>query len=365
MTLQANITLLAQTLGTDVKSILASIGVLSNLATTNKTSLVEAINEVISEAGTSNVTINDNPAQAPTDQVRSAAYILANYVTATQTQSAIDAAVAQAKSDILGGAPAALDTLLEIANELAADQTLLDTLQAASANAVKYTAQTLTAGEQLQARTNIDAQSKTEIGDALLDHYQEYVNAVGTPSASVTSSDSFDIIAQRGSPFGMITTADGNRVIFSVRATSAGAAGLTFYTEVYPLSTIDNGYKSVSEEYMLVSSVSKQDWDTIEAGITFDGTTKVITATSDFYLRVSGLPIELKLSPFKDTSMSAFFTLVAQDTTTLEYTELTTAGTLLRAGSYKVFSHTDIAGAAAANIHTIIMNAVLGVTLTN
>lgn len=184
MTLQANITLLAQTLGTDVKSILASIGVLSNLATANKTSLVEAINEVISEAGSgsSNVTINDNPNQAPTDQVRSAAYILANYVTATQTQAAIDAAVAQAKSDILGGAPAALDTLLEIANELAADQTLLDTLQAASANAVKYTAQPLTAGEQLQARTNIDAQSKTEIGDALLDHYQEYINAVGISS---------------------------------------------------------------------------------------------------------------------------------------------------------------------------------------
>ena len=68
----------------------------------------------------------------------------------------ITAAVAQAKTEIVDGAPAAYDTLLEIANYISTDQTQAAAILLALDNRVRFdAAQTLSAAEQEQAQANI------------------------------------------------------------------------------------------------------------------------------------------------------------------------------------------------------------------
>lgn len=128
-------------LAADIKGIISSIGSLSSLTTTNKTNIVSAINEVKASVGTSGATIND-----------------ASTTSTTQTWSAqkSTAAIAQVKTDILGGAGAAYDTLLELQNIIVADEGTATALATAVNNRVRFdAAQTLTTAQQLQACTNI------------------------------------------------------------------------------------------------------------------------------------------------------------------------------------------------------------------
>jgi len=128
-------------LAADIKGIISSIGSLSSLTTTTKTSVVAAINEVKASVGTSGATIND-----------------ASTTSTTQTWSAqkSTAAIAQVKTDILGGAGAAYDTLLELQNIIVADEGTATALATAVNNRVRFdAAQTLTTAQQLQACTNI------------------------------------------------------------------------------------------------------------------------------------------------------------------------------------------------------------------
>ena len=70
------------------------------------------------------------------------------------------------KADILGGADAAYDTLVEIQQLLQNGTTGLDALLAAVNLRVRYdAAQTLTVAEQLQARTNIGAVAAVDVGN--------------------------------------------------------------------------------------------------------------------------------------------------------------------------------------------------------
>lgn len=143
MSLEIKLTLLTQAVGGDIKTILANQGSLAALSTTAKSSLVAAINEVqaaIASAG-GNV-ILDTATTGDTTHTWSADKIIAQ--------------LAQLKSDIVSGAPAAYDTLLEIANQLSSDQTALSGLLAAVGNRIAYDqAQTLTTPQQAQACANI------------------------------------------------------------------------------------------------------------------------------------------------------------------------------------------------------------------
>lgn len=128
-------------LAADIKGLITSIGSLSSLTTTSKTNLVSAINEVKASVGTAGATIND-----------------ASTTSTTQTWSAqkSTAAIAQVKTDILGGAGAAYDTLLELQNIIVADESSASALATAVNNRVRFDAsQTLTTAQQLQACTNI------------------------------------------------------------------------------------------------------------------------------------------------------------------------------------------------------------------
>ena len=74
----------------------------------------------------------------------------------------ITAAATQAKDDIINGAPAALDTLLEIASQLAADQTALGALVLALDAAIRTDiVQAFTDAQKTQAQENMGVTAST------------------------------------------------------------------------------------------------------------------------------------------------------------------------------------------------------------
>lgn len=169
MTLEQRLISLAQAIGTDVKSIRAAAGTLSSLNTTNKASLVAAINELQAlVSGSAGATINDTAGDGATTVTWSANKIF----------DTIEAAKAAVKSDLTNGAGAALDTLAELAAALGNDPNFSATLATQIANRVRFdAAQTLTAPQQTQARANIGAQSAAAIGDPDRDLVADYTAA--------------------------------------------------------------------------------------------------------------------------------------------------------------------------------------------
>lgn len=151
MSLQTQISNLAIRIATECKSIRSVTGDKVSLATTDKTSLVAAINELkaaLSSAGA----ILDTATAGTTDKTWSADKIITE--------------INAAKSAILNGAPAAYDTLLEIANKLSSDDGVTSGLLTAVGNRVAFDqAQTLTAPQKAQAIANIGAISATDVGD--------------------------------------------------------------------------------------------------------------------------------------------------------------------------------------------------------
>ena len=74
----------------------------------------------------------------------------------------ITAAATQVKDDIIDGAPAALDTLLEIASQLAADQTALGSLVLALDAAIRTDiVQAFTDAQKTQAQENMGVTAST------------------------------------------------------------------------------------------------------------------------------------------------------------------------------------------------------------
>lgn len=143
MSLSTQINSLAQGIGNKVKDLYTKQGTLTNLSTTDKTNLVNAINEVLTKA---------NAAAAGGAGINDAA----PSTTSTYSSQKIVDGLAALKAEILGGANSAYDTLLEIQNFLQSSTNGLDALLAAVNNRVRFdAAQTLTAGQQLQACQNI------------------------------------------------------------------------------------------------------------------------------------------------------------------------------------------------------------------
>lgn len=125
----------------DIKSLVTNVGSPSALTTTTKTNLVAAINEVKASVGTSGAAIND-----------------ASTTSTATTWSAqkSTAAIAQLKTDILGGATAAYDTMLELQNIIVADEGTAAALATAVNNRVRFdAAQVLSAPQMTQVCTNI------------------------------------------------------------------------------------------------------------------------------------------------------------------------------------------------------------------
>lgn len=154
MSLESRIIALAQAVGTDVKALTAAQGSLSSLNTTTKTSLVDAINELLTLVGGSGAAIDDNAGDGSTTVTWSADKIF----------DSIEAAKAAVKNELVNGAGAALDTLNELAAALGNDPSFAATIATEIANRVRFdAAQTLTAPQQAQARANIGAASAADV----------------------------------------------------------------------------------------------------------------------------------------------------------------------------------------------------------
>ena len=141
MTLEQRITLLAQGIAADIKSLNTNQGSLASLTTTAKGSLVSAINELKTlVAGASS--INDSAASTST--------------TASYSANKITGLIATAVTGILGSAGAAYDTLQELQVILQGDDTAISGLLTAVGNRIAFDAvQTLTTQQKLQACQNI------------------------------------------------------------------------------------------------------------------------------------------------------------------------------------------------------------------
>lgn len=172
-TLEARIIGLAQAIGLDVKTLTNAVGNLASLTTTDKTSLVAAINELKTGLSTIDLTalIDDAATTGDTDVTYSADKII----------SLLDAL----KSDILGGIPTeALDTIKELADFLT-DNTVANGLIEQLSQRVRVDAvQTFDATQQAQGRSNIGAAAAADltslsnaIGDTDHDFTVEYAAA--------------------------------------------------------------------------------------------------------------------------------------------------------------------------------------------
>jgi hypothetical protein len=183
MSLATRLSDLAYAIGTDMKTLRvfitgSSTGDLNGLTTTDKTSLVAAINEV-----DGSVPVIPDASDTVKGIVELAT--TAEMATGTDTVRAATPAGVRAerialKAEILGaGVPAALDTLDELAAALADDANFAGTLTTGLANRVRVdtAAQGLTNTEKSNARTNIDVYSTTQLGDPDTDLVAVYVTA--------------------------------------------------------------------------------------------------------------------------------------------------------------------------------------------
>lgn len=172
MSLQTRLSDLITALGTDYKQIRtwisgSSTGDLTGLTTTDKSSLVAAINEV--DGASASV-----PDASDTVKGKIEIATLAEVATGTDAARAVTPeGVRQErvalKAEILGaGVPAALDTLDELAAALGDDASFAASTTTALGNRVRVdtAAQGLTGTQQSNARTNIAAVGTADIGNA-------------------------------------------------------------------------------------------------------------------------------------------------------------------------------------------------------
>lgn len=133
--------------GVDVKGLLAKIGDLGTLTTTQRASLVGALNELKTGIDAA-VKIDDAKTQAGTTW------------SSTKINSAINAAI----SALVSGAPEVLDTFKEVADAINTNKDAITALQKIATGHVKFdAAQTLNATQKQQARENIDAVSAAQL----------------------------------------------------------------------------------------------------------------------------------------------------------------------------------------------------------
>lgn len=202
MSLSSQIASLATTVGADVKGILASIGTLSELTTTQKANLVVALNEL--KAGLTGLE-SELGAQINDEAMAS---------TTTWSSQKINTTISTAVANLINGAPETLDTLKELAEAIADNQDAIEAMQTIAAGHVKYDGtQSLTTEQQAQARTNIGAASQSDLSA---------VSSTATVAQSAASTNAANI----GTLTSLTTTAKGNLVaaINEVKTTATSAS---------------------------------------------------------------------------------------------------------------------------------------------
>ena len=186
LSLQTRLADLTTAIGTDIKQLRtwitgSSSGDLTGLTTTDKSSVVAAINEVQSEIGSGGT----QPDASTTVKGIVELATLAEVATGADTERAVTPeGVRQErtalKAEILGaGVPGALDTLDELAAAIGDDANYAAGVTTALANRLRIDInnQGLTGTEQTNGQTNLNVYSKTEMGNPETDLVALYTTA--------------------------------------------------------------------------------------------------------------------------------------------------------------------------------------------
>lgn len=165
MSLQVRLAELITAIGADIHALYAQDGTLTSLTTTDKSSLVAALNEI--KAAVDSLSAG---AAGIDDGTTSSGSTWSSQKVSDAIQDAIDALVA--------GAPSALDTLNEIAEKLGDDDTAISALLDSVANRLRFdAAQTLTAPQKVQGNANLGSLSLVQSGDPETDLVALYTAA--------------------------------------------------------------------------------------------------------------------------------------------------------------------------------------------
>ena len=147
-TLSSQISALATQVGSDIKQIIANIGDLNQLTTSEKTSLVVALNELKASITQASNLINDS----------------ATGTTTTWSSSKISTQIQAAVNALINGAPSTLDTLKELATAIETNKDAITALQSIANGHVKFNeAQSLEPQQQKTARNNIGAAAASDV----------------------------------------------------------------------------------------------------------------------------------------------------------------------------------------------------------
>lgn len=174
MSLQTQLSNLATSIGTAIKNTRNRIGDLASLATTDKSNVVAAINEVkgqVASSGSGDMAKatydSNNDGKVNSADVADNALSLGGTAASSYAlKSYADSAAQAVKNDLLNGAGAAYDTLAELQALLEGEAASTTALTAAIGNRVRYdAAQVLSVPQQQQARDNIGAIAAGAIGD--------------------------------------------------------------------------------------------------------------------------------------------------------------------------------------------------------
>lgn len=163
--------------GTEFKAVRSWVsgttGSLTSLSTTDKSTLVAAINEVAASTGSSPITAADITDATSVGRaiLTAAAASNARSTLSVYSSSETDSAIATAVAGLVNSAPGTLDTLKELADALGDDPSFATTINAALGNRVRVdtASQSLTGTQQTNARTNIGATSSAAVGDTSTD----------------------------------------------------------------------------------------------------------------------------------------------------------------------------------------------------
>lgn len=162
MSLATRIESLVLRVAQEFNDVRAKAGNLANLTTTDKSNLVAAINELQAAVVSASAIDDQNTA-----------------TTSTYSSSKIVTLLDALKTEILGGADAAYDTLVEIQQLLQNGTSGLDALLAAVNHRVRFdAAQTLTDEEKAQARSNIGAVALADVGNPDSDFVSTFEGAL-------------------------------------------------------------------------------------------------------------------------------------------------------------------------------------------
>lgn len=212
-TLDGQIQALAAQLGTDIKQIITNQGNLSALTTTQKASLVLAINELKAELGTIDANLIDDSAPSSTKTYSS-----------NKIVSEIQTKCQEVKDALLGGAGEAFDTLKELADLIEQNQDLIESLQTLAGSHVRYdAAQELSPQQKTQARTNIGAADDTD--------YQATKTAVGTV-ANLQTTEKTNLVGAVNEVLGVANTAKTTAEGAQTKASQVESNLSTFKTNV-------------------------------------------------------------------------------------------------------------------------------------